>query len=69
MKLSFLTLYLVDVIPPERQGAQPVFSIFPQPPQKPAGTLPELAPTFELLSFCQTLCADKEKQPLVAMKK
>lgn len=52
---SSLTLYQVDVSPPELQGAQPFLGIIPQPPQIPAGALPQLAPTAELASLLQAL--------------
>lgn len=51
MKFSSLTLYEVDVTPPELHPVDPLFSVFLQPPQKPAGALPELAPAAEILSF------------------
>lgn len=62
MKFLSLTLYQVDVAPPELHRVQPLLSVFLEPPQKPAGALPELAPTAELLSFSQTLRTAKNKE-------
>lgn len=51
---SSLTLYLVDVPPPQFHGAQPFLAVVPQFPQVPAGVSPHLAPTAELSSLGQT---------------
>lgn len=51
---SFLTLYQMDVPPPQFHGAQPFLAVVPQPPQVPAGVSPQLAPTAELSSLGQT---------------
>lgn len=51
---SSLTLYQVDVPPPQFHGAQPFLAVVPQPPQVPAGVPPQLAPTAELSSLGQT---------------
>lgn len=51
---SFLTLYKVDVPPPQFHGAQPFLAVVPQSPKVPAGVSPQLAPTAELLSLGQT---------------
>ncbi len=58
---SSLTLYQVDVSPPELQGAQPFLGIIPQPPQIPAGALPQLAPTAELSSVLQALRTNRKQ--------
>lgn len=58
-QFSSLTLYQMDVSPPQLQGAHPLLAVLPQPPQKPAGALPQLAPAAEPLSLCQALCANK----------
>lgn len=59
VQFSSLTLYQVDVSPPELQGAQPFLDIILQPLQMPASVLPELAPTAELSSLLYAQCTNK----------
>lgn len=48
IQFSSLTLYQVDVSPPELQGAQPFLGLISQPPEIPAAALPPLSPAAEL---------------------
>lgn len=65
IQFSSLTLYQVDVSPPKLHGAQPFLAIVLQPPQIPAGALPQLAPTAELSSLSQALRTGKSSTLLV----
>lgn len=49
----------MDVSPPQLQGAQPLLAVLSQPPQKPPGALPHLAPAAEPSRLRQALRANK----------
>lgn len=56
-----LTLYQVNVSPPELQGAEPFVGFVSEPPDIPAHASPPLSPAAELSSLFQALSSSTVK--------